>query len=106
VPYTSRDCINVETPLGFTYSEDEAPGRDAVAAAVHAAQGRVAVVSGINRGPIRRSFLISVFGNVAGERVHLGTKAVLSHWNVQHCVNCQAHLEVKAFIDVPGPQLR
>jgi len=53
-------------------------------------------VSGINRAPIRGSFLVSVFGNVGGERVHLGTEAVLSRWNVQYCANCQTHLEVKA----------
>jgi tyrosinase len=58
-------------------------------------------VSGINRAPIRGSFLVSVFGNVGGERVHLGTEAVLSRWNVQYCANCQTHLEVKAVFGVP-----
>lgn len=58
-------------------------------------------MSGINRAPIRGSFLVSVFGNVGGERVHLGTEAVLSRWNVQYWANCQTHLEVKAVFGVP-----
>ena len=62
---------------------------------------KMVAVSGINRAPIRGSFLVSVFGNVGGERVHLGTEAVLSRWNVQYCANCQTHLEVKAVFGVP-----
>ena len=62
---------------------------------------QVVAVSGINRAPIRGSFLVSVFGNVGGEKLHLGTEAVLSRWNVQYCANCQTHLEVKAFFGVP-----
>ena len=102
-PYTSRDCINIAKQLGFTYStgslDDE---NDAVAAlAEESAPSKIVAVSGINRAPIRGSFLVSVFGNVGGERVHLGTEAVLSRWNVQYCANCQTHLEVKAVFGVP-----
>jgi tyrosinase len=68
---------------------------------VAALPGKVVAVSRINRAPIRGSLLVSVFGNVGGERVHLGTEAVLSRWNVQYCANCQTHLEVRAFFDVP-----
>jgi tyrosinase len=104
--YTSLDCINIETQLGFTYgpgSLDEAPRL----AAESAAPGRVVAVTGINRAPIRGSFLVSVFGNVGGQRVLLGTEAVLSRWNVQYCANCQTHLEVKSFVNVPtsGPRV-
>jgi tyrosinase len=60
----------------------------------------VVAITGINRAPIRGSFLVSVFGNVGGERVFLGTEAVLSRWSVQYCANCQTHLEVKAFVPV------
>jgi tyrosinase len=103
-PYTSRDCLNIEKQLGFTYgpgSLEEAPALAAAEAAA-ASSGRVVAVSGINRAPIRGSFMVSVFGNVDGERVHLGTEAVLSRWSVQYCANCQTHLEVKAFIGVPA----
>ncbi|MDP9121089.1 MAG: tyrosinase family protein [Acidobacteriota bacterium] len=98
-PCTSLDCINIEKQLGFTYSqgslEEESWSKAALPAAGNA---RVIGVTGINRAPIRGSFLVSVFGKVGGERVLLGTEAVLSRWSVQSCANCQAHLEVKAFV--------
>jgi len=59
---------------------------------------KVIHVFGINRAPIRGSFLVSVFGNVGGKRVLLGTEAVLSRWSVKYCANCQTHLEVKTFV--------
>ncbi|WAC90203.1 tyrosinase family protein [Mycobacterium sp. Aquia_213] len=101
-PFTSRDCLDTERQLGYTYS----PGslaRAGAAAAVAAprAPARVVAVSGINRAPVRGSFLVSVFGNVDGRRVHLGTEAVLSRWNVQYCANCQTHLDVTTYIEVP-----
>jgi tyrosinase len=40
--------------------------------------------------------LVSLFANIDGQRVHVGTEAVLSRWSVQSCANCQTHLEVKA----------
>jgi hypothetical protein len=42
--------------------------------AAAAAPGKMVAVSGIDRAPIRGSFLMSVFGNVGAERVHLGTE--------------------------------
>lgn len=102
-PYTSLDCINIEKQLGFTYGPGslESPGElAAVAASAEDGTGKVVAVTGINRAPIRGSFLVSVFGNVGGQRVHLGTEAVLSRWNVQYCANCQTHLEVRSFVNV------
>jgi len=58
---------------------------------------KVIAVSGINRAPIRGSFLIQAFATINGEKYHLGTEAVLSRWSVKYCSNCQTHLEVKAF---------
>ena len=63
---------------------------------------KVICVSGINRAPIRGSFLISAFANMSGKRYHVGNEAVLSRWNVQYCANCQTHLEVKAFFGLHG----
>lgn len=102
-PATSLDCINIEEQLGFTYgpgSLEEAMPMPGAGAALQeeAGSARVIGVTGINRAPIRGSFLVSVFGNAGGERVHLGTEAVLSRWSVQGCANCQTHLEVKAFV--------
>lgn len=102
-PYTSLDCINIEKQLGFTYSHgslEEAPVRAAAAGG----STQVVHVSGINRAPIRGSFLVSVFGNIGGQKVHLGTEAVLSRWSVQYCANCQTHLEVKASVGLQAFQ--
>lgn len=98
-PCTSLDCINIEEQLGFTYG----PGsleEEAISVSEAAALPVVKVigVTGLNRAPIRGSFLVSVFGKAGGKRVLLGTEAVLSRWSVQGCANCQTHLEVKAFI--------
>ena len=100
-PYTSRDCLNIETQLGFTYGPGSLEAGPMLAVAPsEAAPSNVVAVTGINRAPIRGSFLVSVFGNIGGERVHLGTEAILSRWNVEYCANCQTHLEVKAFVPV------
>ena len=40
--------------------------------------------------------------NIGGQKIHLGTEAVLSRWNVQYCANCQTHLEVQAYFGVPA----
>jgi tyrosinase len=102
--YTSRDCINIETQLGITYSRgslEEHIGleREAVREG-HSTQ--VVHVSGINRATIRGSFLISVFATINGKRYHIGTEGVLSRWNVQGCANCQTHLEAQAFFGLHG----
>ena len=94
-PYTSLDCINIETQLGYTYG----PGslQEAAALKTEAAPAtKVVHVSGVNRASMRGSFLVSLFANIDGQRVHVGTEAVLSRWSVQSCANCQTHLEVKA----------
>ena len=59
-------------------------------------------VSGINRSLIRGSFLIAAFARVKGERLLVGTKAVLSRWSVQGCANCQTHLEARAHLPLHG----
>jgi tyrosinase len=102
--YTSLDCINIETQLGYTYGSGSLESSlttesDAVPPGSHRA---VVQVSGINRAPIRGSFLVSAFVTIDGQRHHLGTEAVLSRWSVQGCANCQTHLEVKAFFALHG----
>jgi tyrosinase len=95
-PYTSLDCINIETQLGYTYGPGSLEEQPALAA-LKAEDGEKTVrVSGINRARIRGSFLISAFANVDGKRQHVGTEAVLSRWHVEGCANCQTHLEAKA----------
>lgn len=97
-PYTSLDCINIEKQLGFTYSRGSLEDAPALATLAAVRGTKVVHVSGINRAPIRGSFLVSVFGNIGGKKVHLGTEAVLSRWNVTYCANCQTHLEVKTVV--------
>jgi tyrosinase len=99
--YTSRDCVNIETQMGYTYgpgSLDELaqPGP------VEPRTAKTVRVTGINRAAIRGSFLISAFAHIDGERHHVGTESVLSRWSVQGCANCMAHQEVKAFIGLHG----
>ncbi|HLI57779.1 MAG TPA: tyrosinase family protein [Actinomycetota bacterium] len=101
---TSRDCINIETQLGYRYG----PGSlgDLAAPSVAAATGpgqagrsaKAVRVTGLNRAAIRGSFLISAFATIGGTRYHVGSESVLSRWSVQGCANCQTHLEVKAYI--------
>lgn len=101
--FTSNDCLDT-AKLGYTYGPGSLSPTGAVEefiAAAKTAPGKVVAVSGINRAPVRGSFLISVFGNVGDRRVHLGTEAVLSRWNTQHCANCQTHLEATALVSVP-----
>lgn len=97
--YTSRDCIDIEQQLGYTYGSGSLDQLLVVAAAAPAATGaQTVLVRGINRGGIGGSFLISAFANIGGKRQHLGTEAVLSRWHVEGCMNCQAHLEARAAI--------
>jgi|GEM_PF-454253 len=98
-PYTSADSINI-AKLGVTYGPGSLEGPPARSTTT-GPDSRVIAVSGINRGNISGSFLVSAFGTTGGQRVHLGTEAILSRWNVNECANCQTHLEVKAFFGVP-----
>ena len=101
--YTSLDCINIEKQMGYTYgpgSMDESD-KTMLKQAKKNYDTKVIKVSGINKAPIRGSFMISAYITVGGEKLHLGTEAVLSRWNSQYCANCQTHLEVKAFFELP-----
>jgi tyrosinase len=102
--YTSRDCINIEKQLGYTYGPGslEEPTVEAAPQAGHST--KVIRVSGINRAPIRGSFLVSVYSIIKGKKHLVGTEAVLSRWSVKYCSNCQTHLEVKTFVGLHGFQ--
>jgi tyrosinase len=96
--YTSADCANIEAKLGYTYGPGSLLDLPAPEASGPPPNSRIIAVSGINPANIRGSFLISVFGTTGGERVHLGTEAVLSHWDVGECANCA---DLQAFFEVP-----
>lgn len=101
--YTSLDCINIETQLGYTYAPGslDQPDNELFATAGREFPTKVIRVSGINKAPIRGSFMVSAYLKVGDEKLHLGTEAVLSRWNSKYCANCQTHLEVKAFFELP-----
>ncbi|MBC7975836.1 MAG: hypothetical protein H7138_12740 [Myxococcales bacterium] len=102
-PYTSKDCVNIERQLGFTYGhgslEPSKVTHEAAAAKIRST--RALHISGVNRAAIRGSFLISAFAVIDGKPQHLGTEAVLSRWSVQGCANCQTHLDATAVIPLP-----
>lgn len=100
-PYTSNDCVNIETQLGYTYgpgSFDEPPP------ALKAAEGfssKKLTVRGIDRALFRGSFVIRAYATVPNDdggtdRIYLGHHSVLSRWNVAKCANCLTHQEVIA----------
>jgi tyrosinase len=105
--YTSRDCIDIESQLGYTYgpgSLDDLSAADAsqlaatqLAAVPAGNSNKVVKVSGLNRAAIRGSFVIAVFAVVDGQRYRVAIDGVLSRWNVTGCANCQTHLQTKAF---------
>jgi len=100
--YTSLDCINIESQLGYTYGTGSLEQQPEFTSLQPGHSTKVIRVSGINRAPIRGSFLVSAYANIGGKKYHVGTEAVLSRWSVQGCANCQTHLEAKAFIGLQG----
>lgn len=106
-PFTTRDCFNIETQLGYGYGKGSLdayaqPNKPLLfkAEAVQPA-GKTLRVSRINRGKIRGSFLISAYAKVDGKREYLGTRPILSRWHVEGCMNCQTHLEATATFKLP-----
>jgi tyrosinase len=99
--YTSRDCINIEEQLGYTYGRGSLEGlaEQEVAAG---ADTRVLRVSGINRAAIRGSFLVSVYAEIDGMRQCVGREGILSRWSVEGCANCQTHLETRSHFSLEG----
>ncbi|HET7487184.1 MAG TPA: tyrosinase family protein [Acidimicrobiales bacterium] len=99
-PVVSRDLVDIEQQLGYTYGPGSLDDLAAPALAAEAPQPPAGVISirGVNRAAIRGSFLLSAFGTVDGTRQHLGTEAILSRWHVEGCMNCQTHLEARGHI--------
>jgi tyrosinase len=101
--YTSHDCVNIETQLGYTYGPGSldnlaaAPAVHELAAVAPGNSNKVVKVSGINRASIRGSFVIAIFALVDGQRYRVAIDGVLSRWNVTGCANCQTHLQTKTF---------
>jgi tyrosinase len=98
--FISRDCINIEKQLGYTYgpgSLEEAP-KLATAAGFST---KKLTVRGIDRALFDGSFVIRAFATIPDNKgevteYYLGDYAVLSRRNVVSCANCLTHLEVIA----------
>jgi tyrosinase len=97
--YNSKDCINIETQMGYTYSPGSLENMlEMDQASVAGNSTQKLEVSGINRSIFSGSFTISAFATLEnGEEVFLGINSVLSRWNVAKCANCQAHLGVESY---------
>jgi tyrosinase len=104
--YTSRDCVNIEEQLGFTYApgslDDEGELRSAPLLNVDAGSGtKKLAVRGIDRALFQGSFVLRAYATAnyaSGEskEYYLGHHSVLSRRNVIRCANCLTHLEVVA----------
>jgi len=103
-PFTTSDCVNIETQLGYGYGPGSLdqfaqPAPRTVAAAGDA---KTLHVAGLDRAKIRGSFLIAVYAEIDGEKRLIGHEAVLNRWHIAGCANCQGHLRVGADFRVPG----
>ncbi len=108
--FTSNDCVNIETQLGYTYSagsyDDLTKSEKAENAAAAAPKLEV---SGIDRSLFQGSFVIRAFATVNDDKsgpkaYYLGHYSVLNRRNAINCANCLNHLEVIAhfpLINVP-----
>lgn len=102
-PFVSRECINIESQLNYTYGPGSLDEPRLAAAAAYPTPPRVVSIRGINRASIAGSFLISAFATIDGKRQRIGTEAVLSRWHVEGCMNCQTHLEARAHFALADP---
>jgi tyrosinase len=94
--YTSLDCINIEKQLGYTYSPGSLENLPEPAGLAADRSTKVVHISGINRAPIKGSFIVAAYATIDGKQYLLGINSVLSRWAVAGCANCQTHLEVKS----------
>ena len=97
--YTSADCINIETQLGYSYDrgsldeEADAEAPSSPAFATDQQPWKTIQVSGIDRSKIPGSFIIAAYAqDETGVHRLVGADAVLSRWTVQGCANCQSRL--------------
>ena len=102
--YTSRDCINIENQLGFTYSEGSLQDSPSPAVVAVGFSAKKLSVTGIDRSLFSGSFVVRAYDSVKGKdetrEYYLGHHSVLSRRNVHLCANCQTHLEAVAHFDL------
>ncbi len=91
--------IDIEAQLGYTYSPIKGLSHSLADAP---ATAYVVRISGINRGIIPGSFILSTWITHNGKERLIGFHSTLSRWHVQGCANCQSHLLVTAFVPLYG----
>jgi tyrosinase len=102
--YTSNECIDIETQLGYTYTVGSLDliqwmhGEDL--SAQEKLTTRKLRVANINRGNIFGSFVLTAYATVDGKEHYIGHHSVLSRWNVLGCENCRAHLKTEAYFNL------
>jgi tyrosinase len=99
--YTSRDCINIEKQLGYTYAPGSLEKLPALKAVKSSFSTKKLTARGIDRALFQGSFVVKAYATVQNEKgestkYYLGHHSVLSRWNVIKCANCLTHLEVIA----------
>lgn len=102
VPYTSRECVNIETKLNYTYSVGSFDGDDGAAEEWgeeydERFSSKKLVVTGIDRALFQGSIILKAYAETMDEVYYLGHYSVLSRRNVIKCANCLTHLEVQAY---------
>ncbi|MCZ8117535.1 MAG: tyrosinase family protein [Microcystis sp. LE18-22.4A] len=100
--YTSRDCINIEEDLGYTYAPGSLEKKVPLNVLESGYSHKKLMVRGINRALFQGSFVLRVYATVKDENgqfkeYYLGSHSVLSRRNVVKCANCLTHLEVIAY---------
>ncbi|EON62145.1 hypothetical protein W97_01364 [Coniosporium apollinis CBS 100218] len=105
-PVTSNDVINIETQLNYTYprlsESDPLHPSEPLLGSPPASSPPTLRVSGINRGAISGSFVLSIYATLEGQTRLMGVESVLSRWHTSGCANCQTHLNVKTFVPLHG----
>lgn len=97
-PLTSRDMVNIEA-IGYTYEVlNRVKGPLPVPKAAP-----ILATSGVNRGAIAGSFVLSAWAvDAKGNEQLVGAEPVLSRWHVSGCSNCQNHLQARAHFSLTG----
>ena len=97
-----KDIINIEG-IGYTYNISNDTNTALTPPKESAVTSHISV-SGINRGAINGSFVISAWAFVGNNAppVLVGVEPVLSRWHVAGCANCLTHIEAQAYVPLKG----
>jgi len=108
--YTSADVVNIHS-LGYDYTPGSLEAK-VMSPTLRNAVPNVLTVRGINRAWFEGSFVVQAYAVIEVEdggtsrkqttERYLGSHAVLSRFRLDHCANCQTHLEVIGHFPITG----